>query len=380
MKQYKQLFSQFLESPHKHFAAHSHHYWPDVSLKATTDYWQLSKEKVDHKWGEIFGPQLKELRQLISNKLGFQNSDQLVFAPSTHELVYRVLSCYYGKKIKILTTDSEFYSFKRQAYRLQEVGAVDLIEVPLEPFDNFEERFLQTAEQESHDFVFFSHVFFNSGYVADLEPILNELTKHSAPIFVDGYHGFMAVPFDFSKYEDKVFYTAGAYKYAASGEGCCFMYVPSNFTLNPVYTGWFAGFNELSSEFTEVHFPNDAQRFMGSTMDYTPMFRLKAYLSELEEKSISLSEIQQYINSLKEFFVENLPRSKYPFLNEDTLLLPPGLCGQFLSFKMATEELCKGAHEQLSSDGIMTDYRGCVLRIGFGIYHDQKDLETFFKS
>lgn len=378
MRQYKNLFSKFLSSNHKHFAAHSHHYWPDVSLKATNDYWQLAQEKVDLKWTDIFGSHMTELKKLISEQLGFQNSDQLVFAASTHELVFRVLSCYYGKKIKVLTTDSEFYSFKRQAYRLQEVGAVELIEVPLEPFDSFEQRFLDQAESEEFDFVFLSHVFFNSGYVVDLKVILDELSKTKAPIFIDGYHGFMAVPFDFSKYENQIFYTAGAYKYAASGEGCCFMYVPNNFKLNPVYTGWFAGFNELSSEFKHVHFPEGPERFMGSTMDYTPMFRLKAYLNELKAKGIGLSEIQHYINSLKEYFVENLAKSKFAFLNEDTLFLPPGLCGQFLSFQMHSEEACSAAHKELSEKRIITDFRGKVLRIGFGIYHDQSDLEVFF--
>src|SRR5690554_3358657 len=113
MKQYKNLFTQFLETKHNHFAAHSHHYWPDVSLKATENYWQLAKQKVDHKWDFIFGSHMTDLRKLVSRKLGFNEFQNFVFAPSTHELVFRLLSCYYGKKIKILTTDSEFYSFKR---------------------------------------------------------------------------------------------------------------------------------------------------------------------------------------------------------------------------------------------------------------------------
>lgn len=378
MKQYKNLFTKFLESDHKHFAAHSHHYWPDVSLTATNDYWDLAQKKVDLKWPDIFGPHMSELKSLISENLNFKNFNQLVFAPNTHELVYRVLSCYYGKKIKVLTTDSEFYSFKRQAYRLQEVGAIELTEVPVEPFHDFEQRFLNEAQSSDFDFIFLSHVYFNSGYVADLSVLLDELVKKKTPVFVDGYHGFMAVPFDFSKYENKIFYTAGAYKYAASGEGCCFMYVPNNFKLNPVNTGWFAGFNELSSEFKSVHFPEGAERFMGSTMDYTAMFRLKAYLSELKSKSIVLSEIQQYINSLKDYFIQNLNHSKYTFLNEESLLLPSGLCGQFLSFKFNTEEQCKSAYEELFKDNIISDFRGKTLRIGFGIYHDQEDLKVFF--
>ena len=60
----KDLFTRFLgvEPDRLHFAAHSHHPWPDASLEGQRRYWLDSAAEMDRKWDRILGelPQLRE--------------------------------------------------------------------------------------------------------------------------------------------------------------------------------------------------------------------------------------------------------------------------------------------------------------------------------
>jgi len=39
-----------------HVAAHSHHFWPDVTRAAQLRCWDDAARLVDDKWGEVLGP------------------------------------------------------------------------------------------------------------------------------------------------------------------------------------------------------------------------------------------------------------------------------------------------------------------------------------
>jgi selenocysteine lyase/cysteine desulfurase len=53
---------------------------------------------------------------------------------------------------------------------------------------------------------------------------------------VDAYHAFNVLPPQWGSARDRVFAVAGGYKYAAFGEGLCFLRFPRDTTLRPAYT------------------------------------------------------------------------------------------------------------------------------------------------
>src|SRR6185295_17764652 len=121
----------------------------------------------------------------------------------------RLLSCL-TPPIRILTTDAEFHSFARQAARLEEDGLASVSRVPAEPFATFPERFAAAAGRGGHDLVYWSHVFFNSGYVVpDLPALVAAVPEPDPLVVIDGYHAFMAVPTDLAPVEGRAFYLAG---------------------------------------------------------------------------------------------------------------------------------------------------------------------------
>lgn len=382
---YQHFYTGFLNANKgkQHYACHSHYFWPDCTRDAMLNYWDDSAKYVDEKWGYFFQTLVPELQQRISNILNTGAPQQIVFAPNTHELLYRIMSCIDSKApYKVVSTDSEFHSFQRQASRLQEQGSIELITVPTKPYDTFASRFKSAIAEHNPELVFFSQVFFNSGYVVnDVADIVNSVTNDNTLIVVDGYHGFMAKPTDLADIAHRAFYLAGSYKYAQAGEGACFAHVPVGCELRPAYTGWFAEFGELDKPRKiggkdSVQYSLDGMRFAGATMDFTALYRLRAVLRMFGENGIDVATVNEYVMSMQRTFLEKLAACNHPLLNEKHL----AVCneenrGHFLTFELDNADVTKALASELKEHHILTDFRGNRLRFGFGLYHTPEYID-----
>jgi selenocysteine lyase/cysteine desulfurase len=219
---WKHLFSKSLAAnPGRlHFAAHSHHLWPDASHAGQMAAWQDAAALADHKWDKIMGPVWSEAQQHVADELNLPDPATLCFAPNTHDFIVRLISAIPTRPVRVLATDGEFHSFRRQMTRWAETGEV-LLETASPP------TLLETARTGQFDLIFASHVLFNSGtIISDLDS-LAALARPDGPwVVIDGYHGFMAIETDLSQIADRIFYLSGGYKYAMAGEGACFLHAP----------------------------------------------------------------------------------------------------------------------------------------------------------
>ncbi|CAN5886700.1 aminotransferase class V-fold PLP-dependent enzyme [soil metagenome] len=362
----KAAFSRFLGAdPNRlHAAAHSHHPWPDVTYAAHMRAWEDAARLMDDKWDHVFGTVVPSARRRVAAVLGLDDPDTLVFAPNTHEFVVRIASTL-PQPFRVLTSDSEFHSFSRQAARWEEDGVV-VDRVPAEPFGTFPERFM--AAHDGHDLVFMSHVHFNSGYVlADLEGVVK--TLEGSQVVIDGYHGFMAVPSDLSAVADRAYYLAGGYKYAMAGEGACFLHVPPSAPQRPANTGWWAGFGALTEKREDVPYGPGGQRFAGATADPSGIYRLDSVLGWLEEEGPGVAERHRTVTELQDQLLGALPEELTEQLVVDAASRPRG---PILAFERPDAE---AIYSRLHRRGVVTDYRGDRWRVGLGIYHDEADVE-----
>ncbi|MEC9093151.1 MAG: aminotransferase class V-fold PLP-dependent enzyme, partial [Planctomycetota bacterium] len=306
---YKQFYSRFHDanSGFLHFAAHSHHPWPDVSRDAHQQYWDDSIRLVDRKWEYIFSEIIPKAQGYLADWLNTGEPGQIVFAPNTHELLYRVLSCFLTQeRIRILTSDSEFHSFDRQIRRLIEVGLAEVDVVDAMPFGSFQQRFRDCAITNAYDLIFVSSIFFSSGLgVPDLDSLVRDVHVNATATVIDGYHSFAAVPVDLGSIKNQMFFLAGGYKYAQGGEGVCFMHVPRSCALVPLQTGWYAGFTELERKSTDlVSFPSDGQRFAGATFDPSGIYRLNAVMELFHQQGLDQESISGYVKDLQCHFLK----------------------------------------------------------------------------
>lgn len=370
MSHLKPAFARFLDTDpgRLHFAAHSHHPWPDVSYEAHRQAWLDAARLMDDKWQHVFGTVVPRTRERIAGLLGLARADTIVFAPNTHELVVRLFSCF-EPPVRILTTDAEFHSFHRQSRRWEEAGLAVVERVASEPHDSFAERFTQTARTGAYDLVYLSQVFFDSGFAVPLiDRIVSSVSDEKTFVVIDGYHSFMAMPVDMSTIQERVFFIAGGYKYAMAGEGACFMHCPPGYGERPVDTGWYASFGLLEEgPGAGVPYPDDGSRFSGATYDPSGIYRLDAVLGWLESEEVGPKQIRDHALEMQELFLTLVDR------HPGTLIPPPGSGrGNFLTFRTGN---ARHYYRSLHDRRVITDYRGERLRIGFGIYHSPEDVE-----
>ena len=379
----KHLFQRALsaDSERLHFEAHSHHPWPDATRAAQLEAWDLAATKLDVKWDTIFGDVYPACQRHVAATLGLPDPATLAFGPNTHELVYRVLSSLpVDRPIRVLSTGAEFHSFRRQMERLVEAERAEWSVVPAEPFDTLAERFAGQLDRGPYDLVFASHVLFDSGWVFEEGPqLLASSAESGALAILDGYHSYMAVPYDHGPWADRVFYTAGAYKYAMSGEGACFLHCPPECVPRPVFTGWFAGFEGLAGPRGGVAYPRHAGRFLGSTFDPTALFRLRATYDTLAAEGLSLQRIHAHALALQDRFLAAFKGDRLGPLRWSELIPPPSgydarmrARARFLTFRRPD---AGALQRRLLDAGVVTDSREDRLRFGFGIYQDTDDVE-----
>ncbi len=359
-----------------HFAAHSHHPWPDVTEAAQAQCWDDAARLLDAKWGHIFGSVLPAAQRHVAKRLNLADPNTIVFAPNTHEFVRRLLSALPASRAaRILTTDSEFHSFARQIVRLEEDGLVEVTRVPAEPFDSFAQRFIAELKEDHFDLVFLSQVFFNSGWlVREIPDIVAAVRHDDTLVAVDGYHSFMAVPVDWSALQARAFFISGGYKYAMAGEGCCFMHCPPGYGPRPRDTGWYAEFGALAAARPgETAYGLDGSRFAGSTFDPSGLYRFAAAQDWFETTGGDVAAHHAYALALQARFLAHLPA----VLNDTLMIADETRCGRFLTFRSSQAEAIE-AH--LTSRGITLDRRGDRLRLGFGVYQTEEGVDRLIDA
>src|SRR4051812_47064762 len=146
--------------------------------------------------------------------MGFPRGDSIAFGKSTHELVFRLITCLPppSARPRIVTTRGEFHSMHRQLRRLAEEGA-DVVWIDAAPRDGIADRILD-ALKPGTAMLALSAVMFEDAYVV---PRLGEIIERAVAVgalpLIDAYHAFNVVPIAWGPARDSVFVTAGGYKY-----------------------------------------------------------------------------------------------------------------------------------------------------------------------
>jgi selenocysteine lyase/cysteine desulfurase len=174
---------------------------------------------------------------------------------------------------------------------------------------------------------------------------------------------------------NNAFYLGGGYKYAMSGEGCAFMHAPAGFGERPRVTGWFAEFEDLSLPPGRVGYAPDARRFLGATFDPSGLYRFNAVRRMLADSGLTTARISAHCAGLQQRLLDGI--GEIAFVNAELLNpLDGGQHARFLAFRGPNAQRW---YAELMAQDCITDVRGDVLRIGFGIYQDEADVDRLVR-
>ncbi|HUT77686.1 MAG TPA: kynureninase [Polyangia bacterium] len=342
---------------------HSHQAWPDCAREAQLEAFADAAEFVDRKWERAF-EKADRVRRGFARLLE-DGSGGYALGASTHDLLVRFLSALpLQRRPRIVTTDEEFHSLRRQLDRLAE-ERIEVVKVPSHPAETVGERL--TAELDDRTAAAaLSYVFFRSGRIAGgVEHLAAACLERGIELLIDAYHAINVVPFPVPRLGfERAFVVGGGYKYCQLGEGNCFLRVPAGCNLRPVVTGWFAEFDAIEEPRAgrRVPYGGGAGRFAGSTYDPTSHYRAAAVFDFFERQGLDpglLRRVSQHQIALLSatFDALDLPETVARRDREAPL---ESLGGFLVVEAPRAGELC----ERLGKLGVSTDARGTSLRFG----------------
>jgi selenocysteine lyase/cysteine desulfurase len=227
--------------------------------------------------------------------------------------------------------------------------------------------------------VWLSHVFFDSAFAVEAVDEIVAAAPEHALVVVDGYHAFCALPIELpARVHARAFYLAGSYKYAMAGEGACFLAVPPGCRLRPVDTGWFATFSGLAAaQPNEVPYSDDGFRFWGATFGACGLYRLNAAMDWLQSTGTTIADVHRHARRMQDRFLAGLARLHLLELRVEDLVLPTAAPrGNFLVFDVDDAET---RYRRLSDADVVIDRRDRRLRFGFGVYHDDTQVDALLQ-
>jgi len=352
---------------------HSHQAWPDRGFEAQAQAWLDAARFVDDKWEHAFARAERVrlgFRRLLDDRDGY-----IALASNTHELVVRFLSALpLRERPRLVTTDGEFHTIRRQLDRLAEEG-IELVRVPEAPLEGLVER-LGRAVNDRTAALLVSAVFFDSGRIAPrLADVAEQCRRHGASLLVDVYHALNVVPFSLLK-EGLLdaFVVGGGYKYCQLGEGNCFLRFPAATTLRPVITGWFSEFSALTEKQRagQVPYGEGGDRFAGATYDPASHYRAAAVFDFHDEVGLTpelLREVSQHQIGVLARSFEALDADPAVIRRDQTV--PLNQIGGFLALEAPAAGALSAA---LHREGVFTDSRGNNLRLGPAPYLSDRQL------
>ena len=211
-------YSRFRVADRTLLTGHSHQAWPDVALLAQQRAWLDAAELVDEKWAAA-----EEQARLVREGFGALLGDDprnLALGQNTHELVTRWLSALpLRSRPRIVTTDGEFHSMRRQLDRLSEEG-ISVVKVTVRPTETLAERLAAEVDHRTACVIASSVLFETAEIVPHLESIAAACAGVDALLLVDAYHHLNVVPFDLQAMGlGRAFVTGGGYKYLSARRG-----------------------------------------------------------------------------------------------------------------------------------------------------------------
>jgi len=343
---------------------HSHQAWPDIAFDGQIEAWNDAAEHVDEKWTRA-EEKANRVRRGFSRLVGTVPAE-IALGTNTHELVVRFLSSLpLRTRPRLITTEGEFHSIRRQLDRLAEDPALEIVRVGVEPLDTLAERLASRADLRTAAVLVSSVLFGNAAIVPGLRVVAAACRRAGAELLVDAYHHLNVIPFSLeSEGLREAFVVGGGYKYCQLGEGNCFLRIPPHAReYRPAITGWFGEFALLTEKSEgRVTYAEGPERWAGATYDPTSHYRAARVFDFFESELLTPERLRDISRRQVGLIAERFDALELdPAVIARDRALPLERIGGFLSLRSPRAGMIS---ERLLERGVSTDFRGESLRLG----------------
>ena len=369
-------YSRFRVADRLLLTGHSHQAWPDAAEAGLLQAFADAAEAVDQKWdrAEVMAERVREgYRTLLEDPTG-----EIALGPNTHDLVVKLLSTLdLRTRPRVITTDSEFHSLRRQLARFAEDG-LEVLRLPAEPVETLAERLAVEVDDRTALVAVSAVLYTTARIVPNLGVVAEACERHGAELLVDAYHALGVVPLPIHELGlAGAWVTGGGYKYLQLGEGNGFLRLPPTASdVRPAITGWFAEFDDLFDphKLETVGYGPPATRFASGTYDPSSHYRAARVLDFFAEHGLTpafLREVSLHqVAVLRDAFDALALPDERITRNRDAR--PDSIAG-FLALRSPS---ARELQRTLAERGVLTDSRADVLRLGPAPYLTDAQLEA----
>jgi selenocysteine lyase/cysteine desulfurase len=372
-------YSSFAVERRLLLTGHSHQAWPDRARRGLLQAWDDAALQADRKWERaeaVAGRVRAGFARLLEDPTA-----EIALGASTHELLVRLLSALpLRARPRIVTTDGEFHSARRQLARLAEEG-IEIESVTTADAAEIAPRLVAALDGRTASVLVSAVLYADARIVPGLGELAQACERADIPLVVDAYHALNAMPFGLAAHGlESAYVLGGGYKYCQLGEGCCFLRLPPGCELRPVVTGWFAepGALESGAAPGRVAYGAGALRFAGATYDPVSHYRGAEVFDFFAERGLGpalLREVSQHQVGLLAGEFDALDLDPRRIARERGV--PLERIGGFLALRAPrADELVLRLRER----GVHADARGDLLRLGPAPYLSDRQLRDAIRA
>lgn len=347
----------------------------DEELKEYTSLWV--REGVES-WDEWF-PLVDDVSGLLAALIGADALDVTLI----HNLTIGsalIASCldFSGSRNKIVYSDLHFPTISYLWQGWEKYGAVPQV-IESDGIWTETEKYINAIDERTK-LVALSHVYFRSGGLQDIKPIIEHAHTMGAIVMLDSYQAAGVIPIDVKELDVDILAT-GVLKWLCGGPGAAFMYVRRDLQeqFQPAIRGWLGDKEPFEFHMPNVDFANGMHRFLTSSIQvpclYTARPALRMFkeigIPAIREKSLLLTN--RIIEKADEFgFTVNSPRE--PERRGGALTIDPARMGRTAN---STKEIC----EELIRRRFFVDYRPPLgIRIAPHLYNTIDEIDAVMKE
>lgn len=360
---------------------------PNVYFESEQEFTELIKNHGESLKKNFFGPLGEKIRESFADIVGISDPNRVCLGVNATTFVSQILSNYWGRTFKILSTNTEFPGVTRVLNALKEIENIEVFFLDAKNIKTFEEQLISEAFSKKYDVLVMSDVPYNFGTILpNIAEIIEKIKHRFEKIIIDGSTSFWNIPVKevWGKTINDIYYIGCPKKFLCCGEGFNVMIIPEKCEDRPIFTGWFVkdGRNADFLKFPNIHPKNHADIYCNGTLDWSSRYRFLKIYEHYNKIGYTFEKQYKYRIMIQEYFLKKLEEKKITFLGKHNLrnqmgkFRPLQTCFDMSNSEITPEELNK----ILSEKGILETSTGETTRFCIGVYHTVFDIERLVEE